>query len=291
MVDTIRVLTSVQQLPHSLRAEFDSQIAVPQAVGNVIVQRQAVLKIDNIILRQNALGEIVIENSLHRFYHGHNGGILTRTDVALAIEKLSDTLGFDVSGCRLNKVAFGSNLTGLDVQATLAALTDYRGKRFLKYERGKGITGAKRLLTELEIKLYDKQRELADKRQALLPSPALRFELTSRKLAYLRRLGVATVADLASTRFFEAAGQELEARLSVCSFTEQLNTEMLSADEIEALALVSSPLFAAYAANRSNKDRVPRRRKLAEQARAKATLTSTKADLLACLKASLAELA
>lgn len=195
-----------------------------------------------------------------------------------------------MSGCRLTKVAFGSNLTGLYVQATLQALNDYKGKRFLKYEKGKGITGAKRLLTELELKLYDKQKELAEKRQAMLPSPTLRYELTSRKLSYLRRLGVATVADLASVKFFELAGQELVARLSACGFTEQLNTDSLSADEIEALALVSSPFFAAYAANRANKDRTPRRRKLAEQARAKATLTSTKADLLASLKTTLAEL-
>ncbi|WP_460500559.1 hypothetical protein [Hymenobacter agri] len=245
----------------------------------------------NLNLRRNALGEYVGENSLQRFAQGHNGGSFTRSDVAAAIQKLSDTLGFDVSGCKLTKVAFGSNLTGLDVQATLQALADYKGKRFLKYEKGKGITGAKRLLTELEIKLYDKQRELAEKRQALLPSATLRFELTSRKLSYLRRLGAATVADLASPGFFIAAGAELEDRLGACGFIEQLNTDLLSADELEALALVSSPFFAAYAANRANKDRTPRRRKLAEQARAKATLTNTKASLLTCLKSTLADLA
>lgn len=291
MVDTIRALASAQQLPHLLRAEFDSQLATPQAVGNAIAQRQVKLRIDNIILWQNALGEIVIENSLQRFYHGHNGGSFTRADVAAAIEKLSDRLGFDVSGCRLTKVAFGPNLTGLDVQATLEALTDYKSKRFLKYEKGKGITGAKRLLTELELKLYDKQRELSEKRQAVLPSATLRYELTSRKLSYLRRLGATTVADLKSPEFFKAAEAELINRLGACGFTEQLNITSLSADEIEALALVDSPFFAAYAANRANKDRTSRRRKLAEQARAKATLTSTKADLLATLKTTLAELA
>ncbi|WP_170172466.1 hypothetical protein [Hymenobacter rigui] len=245
----------------------------------------------NLNLRRNALGEYVGENSLHRFGQGHNGGTFTRADVAAAIQNLSDTLGFNVSCCKLTKVAFGSNLNGLDVQATLQALADYKGKRFLKYEKGKSITGAKRLLTELEIKLYDKQRELAEKRQALLPSATLRFELTSRKLSYLRRLGATTVADLASPEFFIAAGAELEDRLGACGFTEQLNGELLSADEIEALALVSSPLFAAYAANRANKDRATRRRKLAAQAREKALLSNHKHVLLARLKAALSELA
>lgn len=293
MVDTIRFVLLLWLCPQWLQDEFAAQLAIaPVTLRNdTTALRRVSITVGNINIRLNALGEVVFENSLHRFYHGHNGGTFTRSDVAAAIEKLSDTLGFDVSGCQLTKVAFGLNLTGLDMQSTLQALTDYKGKRFLKYEKGKGITGAKRLLTELELKLYDKQRELAEKRQATLPSPTMRYELTSRKLSYLRRVGATTVADLASPQFFETASKELEARLVSCGFTEQLNTDSLSADEIEALALVSSPFFAAYAANRANKDRTPRRRKLAEQARAKASLTSTKASLLKRLKATVAELA
>jgi hypothetical protein len=290
MVDTLGFVAAREQLPPWLLAEFDSPLAMPQLVGSSIVQRRKSLRIDNINLKENASGNILIENSPHRFFHGHNGGTFTLADLAAATQKLSDTLGFDVSGCQPTKVAFGANLTGLDVQSTLEAITDYKSKRFTRYEKGNSITGAKRLLTEFDIKLYDKKRELADKRQAQLLVPTLRYEITSRKLSYLRQLGVTTVADLATPKFFEKAGKELEARLVACGFTEQLNTASLLADEIEALALVSSPFFAAYAANRANKDRTPRRRKLAEKARAKATLTNTKASLLERLKATLAEL-
>jgi hypothetical protein len=293
MVDTIRFVLSLWLCPQWIQDEFAAQLAItPAATANgAPAQRRISITVGNINIRLNASGEVVFENSLHRFYHGHNGGSFTRADVTAATQKLSDTLGFNVSNCQLTKVAFGPNLTGLDGQATLLALTDYKGKRFLKYEKGKGITGAKRLLTELDIKLYDKKRELADKRQAQLLVPTLRYEITSRKLAYLRRLKATTVAALDSTEFFKAAGDELIARLEACGFAEQLDQTLLSADEVEALALVNSPLFAAYAANRANKDRTPRRRKLAEQARAKATLTNTKADLLARLKSTLAGLA
>lgn len=291
MVDTIRFIVPERLVPSWLRAELDSPLSMPHAVGEAIIQRRSSVTVGNLNLRRNALGEYVCENSLHRFAKGHNGGSFTRAEVAAAIQKLSATLGFDVSLCELRRVDIGANLTGLDVQATLQALADYKGKRFLKYERGRGITGAKRLLTELEVKLYDKQRELADKRQATLPTATLRYELTSRKLSYLRKLGAATVADLASLEFFKAASQELETRLSACGFAEQFSPDLLSADELEALALVSSPLFATYAANRANKDRATRRRKLAAQAREKALLASPKADLLIRLNATLTELA
>ena len=291
MVDTIRFVVPEWQVPRWIRAELDSQLTAPQAPGETIAQRRISVSVANINLRRDAQGQLVAENSLHRLFHGHNGGTFTRSDVAAAIQKLSAMLGFDVSGCRLTKVAFGSNLTGIDVQSSLRGLIDYKAKRFLKYEKGKRITGAKRLLTELELKLYDKKRELTEKRQAHLLSPTLRYEITSRKLSYLRRLGAATVSDLATPEFFKAGGTELIARLEACGFEEELNTDLLTADEIEALALVSSPFFAAYAANRANKDRTPRRRKLAEQARAKATLANTKGSLLTCLKATLPELA
>jgi len=294
MVDTIRFMLLLRLCPQWLQDEFAAQLALaPATLGDdTPAFRRVSLTVGNINIRLNALGLVVFENSLHRNFHGHNGGTFTRSDVAAAIQKLSATLGFDISGCQLTKVAFGANLTRVDGQATLRGLADYKGsKRFMKYEKGKGITGAKRLLTELEITLYDKQRELKEKRQANLPAPTLRYEITSRKLSYLRRLGVATVADLASSEFFKTAGGELIDRLEACGFEEELNTTLLTADEIEALALVSSPLFTAYAANRANKDRAPRRRKLAEQARAKATLANTKGSLLTRLKATLLELA
>jgi hypothetical protein len=293
MVDTIRFMLPLWLCPQWIQDEFAAQLAITPATtaNGALAQRRISIAVGNINVRLNALGEVVFENSLHRFYHGHNGGSFTRDEVAAATHKLSDTLGFDISGCRLTKVAFGSNMTGLDVQAALQALADYKGKRFLKYEKGKGITGAKRLLIELELKFYDKRKELADKHQAMLPTATLRYELTSRKLSYLRRLGATTVADLASPEFFKAASQELETRLAACGFAEQFSPDLLTADELEALALVSSPLFAAYAANRANKDRATRRRKLAAQAREKALLASPKADLLARLKATLTELA
>jgi hypothetical protein len=228
---------------------------------------------------------------LHRLFHGHNGGTFTRSDVAAAVQKLSATLGFDISGCRLTKVAFGANLTGVDVQASLRGLTDYKGKVFLKYERGRGITGAKRLLTELELKAYDKSLELK-KRHVTLPSATLRFELTSRKQSYLKRLGVCTVADLATPAFFATAKDEIIARLEACGFTETLDYSLLSGDELEALALVDNlALFSAFKANRANKDKATRRSKLAAQAKQKATKTSVKLALLGAVQNAILQLA
>jgi hypothetical protein len=292
MVDTFRFVVPERLVPTWLRAELDSPFTAPYAIGEALAQRRVYVTLDNLNLRRNALGEYVGENSLHRFYHGHNGGSFTRADVDAAIQRLSNTLGFDVSGCKLTKVAFGANLTGLDVQATLAALTDYKGKRFLKYEKGKSITGAKRLLTELELTLYDKKRELSEKRQATLPSPTLRYEITSHKLSYLRRLKATTVADLATLAFFNSAEAELIARIEACGFAEQLDYKLLTGEEQEALALINNlEIFTAYAANRANKDKCTRRRKLANQARKKALLASPKIDLLARLQSSLTELA
>lgn len=290
MVDTIRFVVLLCLLPQWLQdALAPTTYLTPDGS---YAQRRTALTVGNISIRLNALGEAVFENSLHRFFHGHNGGRFTRADVIAAIVKLSETLGFDVSGCKLTKVAFGLNLTGVDIQATLKALTDYKGKRFLKYEKGKGITGAKRLLTELDIKLYDKQRELKQKRQASLPISTLRYEITSHKLSYLKRLKVSTVADLETSEFFELAERELISRLGACSFTESSDYSVLEGKELEALALVQNlEIFSVYKADRANKDRLPPRLKLAEAAKQKASTTNIKVKLLRRIQEAVVALA
>ena len=295
MVDNIQaVVPSEHLLPRWMREELASQPAALSEAGDVLTQRRVSLSIGNINIRRNSQGNIVIENSLHRFYHGHNGGKFTRSDVAAAIEKLSDTIGFDVSLCEVPREEHGVNIVPTapnGVQAALQALQAYKDKRFTKWERGTAVTGAKRLLTELELRCYDKSIEL--KRQHVtLASPTLRWEIASKRLVYVRRLGAVTVADLASPAFFAAAGAELLARLEACSFTEQLDYSLLTGDELEALALVqNAELFSAYKADRTNKNKLARRRALAEQAKQKAAATNVKMELIQLIREAISELA
>ena len=294
MVDNIQaVVPSERLLPRWLREELASQPAALSETGDVLTQRRVSLSIGNINIRLNSQGKPVVENSPHRFYHGHNGGNFTRSDVAAAIEKLSDTLGFDVSLCEVRRVEIGVNVLPTapnGVQEALRALQAYKDKSFTKWERGTAVTGAKRLLTEYELKCYDKSLEL--KRQHVtLASPTLRWEIASKKIAYVRRLGVVTVADLATPSFFKAGGDELVARLEACSFAEQLNYSLLTGDELEALALVQNgELWRAYKADRTDKNKVARRRTVAEQAKLKAAATNVKAELLWLVQEAISEL-
>ncbi|MCR5887554.1 hypothetical protein LRS06_07140 [Hymenobacter sp. J193] len=285
MVDSIRFVGAESQLPQWLQAEFASQLdtSASHLLGATVAQRRVSLTVGNINIRRNALGEVIFENSLHRFYHSHNGGLFGRRDIEAAIHLLSDTLGFDVSACELRRVDIGLNVvysTPKEVQSLLRAVTDYKGKPFTRWERGNAITSARRDLTHFSVKFYDKRYELVRKRLADIPS-TLRVELTSNRPARTRQLGACTVSDLCSLQFLTAAGTSLVNSISACGFSEPLDWSQLSPDEMEAVALVSNAeVFAAYKANRANKDRCSRRRKLAEQARQKAALLGIKSQLL-----------
>lgn len=161
-----------------------------------------------------------LRGSLHKYKRkGHNGDAFPRWEVAQAVQQLADELGFDPAQAMLHSLEFGANVP---LEASAKGLLR-RGVLHGTKPMDSREWGGRGCLLEAEgqqfyFKLYDKEAQLTDTGYSAT-GPMLRVELKARKMKFLEKAGIKTLADLANPAALEVMGELLLAHLSKVLFS------------------------------------------------------------------------
>ena len=156
-----------------------------EGVNNATGARWQAGNVDNLIVSLNELG-MNVSGSLASFYYGNNTLTLSKREVKNALQKLSDTLHFDMAQAEVKRVDISTSFQMRNkVQAylnILGSLTYFARvnttKNTLTYTRGEQSKQA--------LCFYDKEREQKDKHQSKdFPQP---YKDTGNVLRYEARL-------------------------------------------------------------------------------------------------------
>jgi hypothetical protein len=161
-----------------------------------------------------------LRGSLHKYKRkSHNGDAFPRWEVAQAVQQLADELGFDPAQAMLHGLEFGANVP---LEASAKGLLR-RGVLHGTKPMDSREWGGRGCLLEAEgqqffFKLYDKEAQLTDTGYSAT-GPLLRVELKARKMKFLEKAGIKTLADLANPAALEVMGELLLAHLSKVLFS------------------------------------------------------------------------
>jgi hypothetical protein len=161
-----------------------------------------------------------LRGSLHKYKRkSHNGDAFPRWEVAQAVQQLADELGFDPAQAQLHGLEFGANVP---LEASAKGLLR-RGVLHGTKPVDSREWGGRGCLLEAEgqqffFKLYDKEAQLTDTGYSAT-GPLLRVELKARKMKFLEKAGIKTLADLANPAALEVMGELLLAHLSKMLFS------------------------------------------------------------------------
>lgn len=168
----------------------------------------------------NRSGYTELKGSLHKYKRkSHNGDAFPRWEVAQAVQELADELGFDPAQAQLHGLEFGANVP---LEASAKGLLR-RGVLHGTKPIDSREWGGRGCLLEAEgqqffFKLYDKEAQLTDTGYSAT-GPLLRVELKARKMKFLEKAGIKTLADLANPTALEVMGELLLAHLSKVLFS------------------------------------------------------------------------
>ena len=179
--------------------------------GEVMPRSEAVYR--ELVFTTYPSGRATVQGSLHKLRHGqHNGGNFPAGAVADTIAELAYSFKFRPEQAELRALEFGLNVP-LPASATdlLSRAVLYKTLPFnLNHFGGRGYY-LETAHQQYYLKLYDKERHLTANRY-LAPGPLLRTEIKTRRMEWLREVGVATLADLTdSTKLAELGKLLVEA--------------------------------------------------------------------------------
>jgi hypothetical protein len=166
-----------------------------------------------------ANGRTELRGSLHKYWsRSHNGGDFPLWAVSQAIQQLATELRFDPAQAQLHGLEFGANVP----MPTPARELLRRAVLHSTQTIGLRTWGGRGCLREAVhqqyfFKIYDKEAQLIDTGHT--PSgPLLRVELKARKMEFLKKAGIETLADLTNPLALQVMGEMLSAQLDKVLF-------------------------------------------------------------------------
>lgn len=171
------------------------------------------------VMVHNRTRRTELRGSLHKYWSGgHNGGAFCRWEVGQAVERLADELGFEPAQAVLHGLEFGANVPMPGHAKGLLRRAVLHGTEPMDINQygGRGC----KLEAEHQryyFKLYDKELQLTDVGYEA-PGPLLRVELKARKMEFLSKAQLRTLADLSNPTVLEVMGELLLAHLGKVMF-------------------------------------------------------------------------
>lgn len=164
-------------------------------------------------------GRTELRGSLHKYWsQTHNGGEFPLWAVNQAIEQLATELQFDPTQAHLHGLEFGVNVPMPAPARELLRRAVLHSTQTIGL-RTWGGRGYLREATHQQyfFKAYDKEAQLIDTGHTP-PGPLLRVELKARKMEFLKKAGVETLADLTKPSALQVMGEMLSAQLDKVLF-------------------------------------------------------------------------
>jgi hypothetical protein len=164
-------------------------------------------------------GRTELRGSLHQYWsRSHNGGEFPLWAVSQAIQQLATELQFDPAQAQLHGLEFGANVPMPAPARELLRRAVLHSTQTIGL-RTWGGRGCLREATHQQyfFKAYDKEAQLVDTGH-IPPGPLLRVELKARKMEFLRKAGIETLADLKNPVALQVMGEMLSAQLAKVLF-------------------------------------------------------------------------
>lgn len=135
---------------------------------------------------------LTIKNSIHKFYKGNNYSDFGYSDLCQATNQICRITGLEPKDFNVKKLEFGFNIPiSLKPSILFSQVNSYKGKEFDNLRSKARIYGLKCILTEYNIKLYNKSEQVKITEKIQINPNLLRVEVqynVMRKIPYINSL-------------------------------------------------------------------------------------------------------
>lgn len=167
-------------------------------------------KVKNLDLKLRG-SELIISNSLQKFYMNNNYKPFTYTEVVKAITELDAYFNFNLYTAQIQRTSVGVVINDIE-DNTFKNWLEYRGKKPLVMRNKTRVYGAHFKATNYNIKGYDKTYQTKNESGVTVDKSFIRFELEANH-RYVNTgknpIGIFTLADLVNKTKFDAFADKL----------------------------------------------------------------------------------
>jgi len=128
---------------------------------------------------------IIIQNSLHKFYHGNNYTDYTYSDLKDTIAILCTEFEVDPSLFIIKKIEIGINIPFEHHNLLTNNFTDIKNTEFIPMLHGGRKYGKKNSKSQFDVKVYDKTLQVKLKDGVDIDKDVLRFEIVIKNMNFL----------------------------------------------------------------------------------------------------------
>ena len=192
-------------------------------------------------LREN---QLVISNSLHKFFKGNNYSDFTRSELIQSIDLLSDILGIKSTLIMPAIIEYGINEKISDIDNYLNSILNYKGKQIGVMRKKSSEYGRKLEMEQVYIKAYDKTKETwfhYKQRLTIDNSNLLRAEIGligKKQLSFIPNLNALKNIDT-----LKILQKKLLYYFEFIELNESYNLNNISNRDLELLHAGQNPLF------------------------------------------------
>lgn len=181
-------------------------------------------------------GTVVIRGSLHKYWKDENYSDFSHTELIKCINDLSERLGFNPAEAQIQNLEFGVNINTLfNPFAFCESVIVHKQLSFNKFQsRGMQI-GFQCERSQYSLKVYDKGKQ-CNKHQN-----RLRFEIKTYKMAFIRKTGITTLADLFNKKSLALLGIILQNVYDELIIADQVVETKLTKNEKRIYNACSNP--------------------------------------------------
>jgi hypothetical protein len=145
-------------------------------------------------------GKVVIENSLHKYYHENNSGDFYLSDIVKVVNYLSNKFKFKSSEAVIKKIEFGVNIQTELVKHVLKGLLTSKQQTYYPMIWKNKEYGKKCEFNQYRLKAYNKAIEVKIHNKVSLPTETIRWEKAVVRMAHLHQratpIPIYTLADI-----------------------------------------------------------------------------------------------
>lgn len=250
MIDNLKISILCLELAHLFYGktnsiDFNGIVFNPVIIQSYVVKWIASLKNLRLTFIKD---QLIIENSIHKFYHGNNYCDFTLSELEKAINQLSEYLGFDIFKAKVLKLEYGCNIRIENPIATIEFIKDYKNKSFSQCYKNSICYGKKIEMTDFSIKLYDKQKEVKLHYKKDIDDSLLRIEKEIKNMRHLHKNGIPIylVSDLINPQNLLKLKEDLVFTFREINKEPFINLNNLSVEVCKKIAAIKDQLICKH---------------------------------------------
>lgn len=187
--------------------------------------------------------QLIVTNSLHKFYCGNNYKPFSYSQVVKSINYLNSILPIDVYNAKIIKISVGVVINE-NPQKVFNQWQYFLGKEYLPMKNRNKTYGAKFYLTDYQIKGYDKTFEVKNHNQVKLEKEYFRFEIDNCKPKVLNNktnnIDIYTVRDLVDKEKFKKVGKMILDKYITIEKSSKIDLSILNIKQKRLIASITN---------------------------------------------------